>query len=137
MQTSNPQLDVSQLSEAQASPLACAPARKGGGSAEGIAALSPLVIRGESLEDNNYPDGGENFELVTDGKHIFLEAHPQPKSDGVANAAITDFLNCTFSFNCCDLTQMLMQLETCLGNCFVPAVDRGRPLHFYEPISGS
>ena len=125
-------LDELPIGAAQACATTLAPARKGGASVVGAAASPPLVIRGESLEKNTYPDGGESYILVSDGRRNFLEAHPQPKPDGVAYAAITDYLNCTFPFNPCDLTQVFMQLEVCLGKNFFPAVDRGRPLHFYE-----
>lgn len=117
---------------APANPTASANARKGDARAEGEALCPPLVIRGESLEENTYPEGGESYKLVTDGRRCYLEAHPQPKPDGVAYAAITDYLNTTFPFNPCDLTQVLMQLEACLGQNFTPADNRLRPLHFYE-----
>jgi phage replication initiation protein len=132
MQTSNPQSDALLIGVEQASPTAHVHALSGVACAEGEALSPPLVIRGESLEENTYPEGGESFFLVTDGRRSFLEAHPQPKPDGVAYAAITDYLNTTFPFNSCDLTQLFMQLEVCLGQNFTPAVDRRRPLHFYE-----
>lgn len=80
-----------------ASPTALAAAREGDACAEG-GGLPRLVIRGESLEGQTNPDNGDRYQLVSKGGHAHLISHPLPKVDGVAFAAITDYLNCTFHF---------------------------------------
>lgn len=105
-------------------------ARKGG-SRTTDGGIPPLVIRGESLEGTAFPESGERYELVSENGRPSLRAHPLPKPDGASYAAITDYLNCTFPFNSSELTKLFVQLFACLGNCFAPAIERGRPLHFY------
>jgi phage replication initiation protein len=109
---------------APASALSGAAAAEGGG-------IPPLVIRGESLVEDKFPDSGENYTLGSKNGRPVLIAHPLPKPDGVPYAAITDYLNCTFPFNSGDLTKLFVQVFACLGERFAPATDLGRPLHFY------
>jgi phage replication initiation protein len=90
-----------------------------------------LVIRGESFNKSGFPDSGKSYELVSENGRPVLLAHPLSKPDGVSYAAITDYLNCTFAFNSSDLTRFFVQIFDCLGDHFAPAVERGRPLHFY------
>jgi phage replication initiation protein len=107
------------------------PARKGG-SRTTDGGIPPLVIRGESFSEDGFPDSGETYELVSENGRPLLLAHPLPKPDGVAYAAITDWVNCTFPFTSSDLPKFFVQLFACLGSRFAPAIDRHRPLHFYE-----
>jgi len=130
MITCNPQSDEPLTGNAIASPSAQAPALSGGACAEG-AANPPLVIRGESLDNNLFSDGCESYQFVAIRGKAAVIAHPLPKPDGAPYAAITDYLNCTFPFNSNDLPQLFIQLFNCLGDRFAPAVDRGKPLHFY------
>lgn len=131
MKTPNPQLaeplpdGQTASAETRAGALEGTPRATGGG-------IPPLVIRGESFDENGFPDSGESYELVAENRRPVLLSHPLPKPDGIPYAAITDYLNCTFPFNSAHLTQFFMQLFVCLGERFTPAVDRGRPLHFYE-----
>jgi phage replication initiation protein len=113
-----------------ASPAARLTAREGGSrTADG--GIPPLVIRGESLSESGFPDSGESYKLVSKNGRPTLLAHPLPKPDGIPYAAITDYLNCTFQFNSSDLGRLFVQIFACLGERFAPAVERGRPLHFY------
>ncbi len=107
-----------------------AAARKGDVCAEG-GGLPRLVIRGERLESQTNPSNGERYQLVSKGSHTHLVAHPLPKVDGVAFAAITDYLNCTFPFHSSRLPDFFPQLFACLGEKFAPAKDRKRGLHGY------
>jgi phage replication initiation protein len=129
MQTCNPQSDE-QLTGA--SPSAHASAREGDARAAGEALNPPLVIRGESLDQDGFPDSGERYQLVAKNGRAVLISHPLPKPDGIAYAAITDYLNCTFPFNSSDLTKFFIQIFTYLGERFTPEADRRRPLHFYS-----
>jgi phage replication initiation protein len=97
-----------------------------------MAESPPLVIRGESLEESKFPYSGENYQLISENGRPVLIAHPQPKPDGVPFAAITDYLNCTFPYSPNDDIRFFSRLFSCLGERFAPAVDRGRPLHFYD-----
>lgn len=102
-----------------------------GGSRTTDGGIPPLVIRGESLEESKFPDSGEKYQLVSENGKAVLIAHPLPKPDGVPYSAITDYLNCTFPHNPSDNTRFFSRLFSCLGDRFAPAIERGRPLHFY------
>jgi phage replication initiation protein len=115
----------------QASPTRHVHALSGVPCAESAALIPPLVIRGESFSESGFPDSGERYELVSEKGRPTLLAHPLPKPDGVAYAAFTDYLNCTFPFKSSDLTRFFMQLFACLGERFAPATERKGPLHFY------
>ena len=130
MQTRNPQSEQPLTDGITAGPTAHDDARQGGACAEG-GGSPPLVIRGESLLGSDFPDSGESYQFVAENGRAVVISHPLPKPDGVAYAAITDYLNCTFPFNSSDLTQFFVQLFRYLGDRFAPAVDRSRPLHFY------
>jgi phage replication initiation protein len=130
MQPRNPQSEQPLTVGITASPTAHDDARQGGACAEG-GGSPPLVIRGESLDNNLLSDGSESHQLVSKRGKAALIAHPLPKPDGNPYAAITDYLNCTFPFNSNDLTQLFIQLFNCLGDRFAPTTDRGKPLHFY------
>ena len=121
MQLHNPNSEQPITDGIAASPTAYA---AGGG-------VPPLVKRGESLDNNVFPDSGERYQLVAENGRAVLIAYPLPKPDGTSFAAITDYLNCTFPFNSNDLTKLFIQLFACLGERFAPATDRRRPLHFY------
>lgn len=131
MDTLNSQLDHSHAVEPADSPKVHAPACKGGVCTSG-GGHPPLVIRGESFINSDFPESGERYELISENRRSVLLAHPLPKPDGVAYAAITDWLNCTFPFQPSDLTRFFTQLFACLGERFAPAIDRDRPFNFYE-----
>jgi phage replication initiation protein len=116
---------------APASPTAAVYAREGGARAEGEAFSPPLVIRGESLLEGEFPDSGESYHFEAKNGRPVLISNPLPKPNGVAYAAITDYFNCTFPFKTTDLSQFFVQVFNCLGDRFAPAVEQGRPLHFY------
>ena len=103
-----------------------------GGSRTADGGIPPLVIRGESFSEDSFPDSGESYELVAENGRPVLLSHPLPKPDGIPYAAITDYLNFTFPFTSSELSRFFVQLFGCLGSRFAPAVDRGRPQHFYE-----
>lgn len=89
-----------------------------------------LVIRGESLEDQESLNDGESYKRYTDGHgHLTIIATPLPKTDGEPYAAITDYLNCTFPLNSKELVPFFSKLFDCLGREFAPATDRNRGLH--------
>ncbi|HSI43109.1 MAG TPA: replication initiation factor domain-containing protein [Methylotenera sp.] len=90
-----------------------------------------LVIRGESL-DNKLNDGGERFEIFSfKGKPIVISI-PLPKEDGEPYSAITDFLNCTFTFKDFNLDSVIFDLVNCLGEKFSPIVNRFKGLHGWQ-----
>lgn len=125
------QSKLSLTSEAAARPSAHAAAREGDASAVDELLIPPLVKRGESLEDDSFPDCGERYQVSSKNGRPLLIAHPLPKPDGVSYSAITDYLNCSFPFNPKDIAIFFSQLLACLGEQFAPATDRSRPLHFY------
>src|SRR5450759_1624159 len=131
MHTYKSQSDESLIGKAITCPSAHASAREGDARAAGEVIIPPLVKRGESLLGDNFPDSGENYLLASRNGRSVLIAHPLPKPDGVPYAAITDYLNCTFPFNSSDIEQFIVQLFAYLGERFSPAIERGRPLHFY------
>ncbi|MDP3324215.1 MAG: replication initiation factor domain-containing protein, partial [Hydrogenophaga sp.] len=91
-----------------------------------------LVIRGESLNIKFHEDSGESYELSSvNGKPVLIST-PLPKSDGEPYAAITDFLNCTFSFKEHDYDELVFDLINCLGHSFSPLSNRFRGLHGWE-----
>lgn len=56
-----------------------------------------LVIRGESQTWEITSDQGERYVAVKQGRRMALIAIPQPIAAGAPFAALTDYLNCTFS----------------------------------------
>lgn len=112
--------DQTASQQASVGALLGAPAAEGGGTPR-------MVIPGES-----FPESGEKYEAVLVNRKARVIAHPLPKPDGVAYAAITDYLNCTFPFNPNDLPIFFSRLSGYLDEVFFPAVDRERPLHFYK-----
>jgi phage replication initiation protein len=90
-----------------------------------------LVIRGESLNNTNN-DSSESFELFSINGKPTLISTPLPKADGEPYAAITDFLNCTFSFKEFDLDSVIFDLVNCLGSSFSPVKNRFKGLHGWE-----
>ncbi|MBC7787810.1 MAG: replication initiation factor domain-containing protein [Methylophilaceae bacterium] len=91
-----------------------------------------LVIRGESFNNTDDNNSGESSELCTFGGKAVLIATPLPKSDGEPYAAITDFLNCSFSFKEYDLDELIFDLLNCLGPSFSPLTHRFKGLHGWE-----
>lgn len=96
--------------------------------------VSPrLVIRGESSYGQFTDEQGEKFVMVLSGGHTKVIALPQPKIDGNGDAAIVDFLNCTFPFESSTFLPIwFARLFAVLGDGFGPAVNRGRGLNGYQ-----
>lgn len=93
-----------------------------------------LVIRGESL--GAIPDLGESLELRalgSNGKYKIVSI-PLAKPDAEPQAALTDYLNTTFSFNPSTLAilELLDHLKLYLGEAFGSLHDRGAGLHGYQ-----
>ncbi len=104
------------------------------------AAAPRLVIRGESLPlpASHTSDSPERFEglAIFPGRHgqakfVFI---PQPKPDGQPDAAITDYLNCTFPFEvgAPGLADWFTELRAVLGDAFGPVDTRHGGLHGYR-----
>lgn len=118
-----------------------APANEGGIVASVISSSSVLepdaprlVTRGESYEIYDVKnDDGESFVVVVKNGRPKAIRIPQPKTDGNPNAAIVDFLNCTFQikteFTLHSFFQRLFQI---LGKSFAPAQDRGIGKYGYQ-----
>lgn len=92
-----------------------------------------LVTRGESSWYEVTGDDGENY-IVTFNKNRPRLIHlPKPKIDGVASAAIVDFLNCTFQFSPKEsVADFFSRLHSVLGREFAPAINRNRGIYRYE-----
>lgn len=92
-----------------------------------------LVIRGESSGTEITSDTGERYLLVLSGGRLKPIAIPEPLSNGVAAAALVDYLNCTFPLaGRFALGEFFNGLFTILGKAFAPAVDRKKGLHGYR-----
>jgi hypothetical protein len=92
-----------------------------------------LVIRGESLGTEITSETGERYLLVLVGGRLKPIAIPEPLSNGVAAAALVDYLNCTFPFaGRFALGEFFNGLFAVLGKAFAPAVDRNNGLHGYR-----
>lgn len=126
----SPQLEISESDGQSASQSPCTHAHQGGVQGDGCG-IPPLVIRGESLNPEGFPESGERYQFVTDGNRGQVISHPLPKPDVLAYAAITDYLNFTFPFHSKNLAQLFIDLFVCLGERFSPATDLQRPLHYY------
>lgn len=93
-----------------------------------------LVTRGESLEIYDVKnDAGESFVVVIKNGRPKVISIPIPKADGNPNAAIVDFLNCTFHLNSeFKLNSFFQRLLSILGHAFAPAVDKGIGKYGYQ-----
>jgi len=92
-----------------------------------------LVTRGESSYHEVTGDDGESYIAVFSGRRPKLIHIPKPKIDGVATAAIVDYLNCTFPFSVKQsLADFFSELLGILGAAFAPAINRNRGLYGYE-----
>lgn len=92
-----------------------------------------LVIRGESLYKQIVTEGGESYAIVLVGNRPKLIELPQPLADGVATAALVDYLNASFPFQGRSvLSEFFNQLFGVVGRAFAPAVDRKRGFHGYK-----
>ena len=99
------------------------------GGAEG---LPRLVTRGESLWHEVRGEDGESYIAFLKNGRVQLLHLPKPKIDGVASAAIVDYLNCTFHFSAKEsLADFFVELLGILGAAFAPIVDRKRGLYGY------
>lgn len=94
-----------------------------------------LVIRGESLNEEETPLDGESYILRRGlhGKPLAI-AIPQPKADGEPLAAITDYLNTTFPFSPSpeNLLWLFNQIVRLFGPEFAPMTERRGGLHGYK-----
>lgn len=95
--------------------------------------LPRLVTRGESLYNEITGEDGESYVAFVKNHRIQLIHLPKPKIDGVANAAVVDYLNCTFPFSGRSaINDFFAELLPILGNNFSPAVDRCIGKYGYE-----
>lgn len=99
-----------------------------------------LVTRGESFEVHEaIGDDGETYCIVIQGGRPKVIHIPKPKTDGVSDAAIVDYLNCSFPFKCPEnlnqsifLSQFFTDLFKVVGITFAPAIERGGGLYGYK-----
>ena len=76
---------------------------------------------------------GESLVIVIKNGRPKIVAIPKPKIDGVASAAIVDFLNCTFPFDARKgLNEFFQELLGVLGHAFAPAVNRNAGKYGYQ-----
>lgn len=95
--------------------------------------LPRLVTRGESLWHEVIGDDGESYVALFSGGRPRLIHIPKPKTDGVASAAIVDYLNCSFPFpSKQSLADFFSELLAILGSAFAPAIDRRCGKYGYE-----
>jgi len=96
-------------------------------------ALPPRVTRGESFYKEIITDTGETFAVVFQNGRPKLIELPKPMAEGVATAALVDFLNSTAPFpRTSDLSEFFGEFFSVVGSAFAPAIDRGRGIHWYE-----
>jgi phage replication initiation protein len=116
------------------------PRNEGGNTAiSQVAAALPsgaprLVTRGESygVYETDCEDGESYILVVGKFNKPQLIRIPKPKLDGVPNAAIIDWLNCSFSLKPnFSLDSFFGTFLPILGRSFSPAKDRGRGCHGY------
>lgn len=91
-----------------------------------------LVTRGERLWHEVTNEEGQRF--IADFSNPYrpkLIEISTPKIDGEANAAIVDYLNCSFNFENVSLQDFFAELLPILGHSFSPVVDRGRGIYGY------
>ena len=96
--------------------------------------LPRLVTRGESSWHEIIGEDGESyiasFQNPRKPKLIHL---PKPKIDGVASAAIVDYLNCSFPFSAKEsLADFFYELLNVIGAAFSPAINRNRGIYGYD-----
>lgn len=78
-------------------------------------------------------DDGESFVVVIKNGRPKLIHIPKPKIDGNPNAAIVDFLNCTFYLGSgFKLNSFFQKLLPIIGKAFAPAIDRGMGKYGYQ-----
>jgi len=88
---------------------------------------SRLVIRGESFNNSDHLNNTK--QNLSTSEIPDVTSTYQPKSDGEPYSAITDFLNCTFTFNEYDLEIILIEICKCLGDNFSEVNNRFKGLH--------
>lgn len=92
-----------------------------------------LVTRGESSWKEITGDDGESYIVVAKNNRIQLIHIPKPMTDGVASAALVDYLNCTFPFSTKEsLADFFYELLRVIGGAFAPVVDRKCGKYGYE-----
>ena len=91
-----------------------------------------LVTRGESLSNNTTQNDGESYELFSRGGKAVLITTSLPVADINPQAAIVDFLNCSFNFEKISLEVFFSNLLPILGYSFSPAQDRTKGLYGYK-----
>lgn len=93
-----------------------------------------LVTRGERLWYEVTNDEGQHFiaDFSNPNRPKLIEIS-KPKEDGIANAAIVDYLNCTFPFaSRTGLHDFFQELLNILGHAFAPAINRNAGKYGYE-----
>jgi phage replication initiation protein len=106
-----------------------------GAAADGGATGAPqdprLVIRGERLEEEKYPESGERIGLSSRGKVVFI---PVPKPDANPCSSITDWLNVTFPFRVSDeaIRDLRLQVTANLDERLGGLKERKGGMHGYQ-----
>ena len=123
------------LADASAPPIS---SNEGGTTAAEYAAASQssissrMVIRGESFDNKSHQQCKVPNESLTTIEIPELTSTHEPKLDGEAYSAITDFLNCTFQFDEYNFESIVFELCECLGKSFTQIKDRFKGLHGWK-----
>jgi len=91
-----------------------------------------LVTRGESLNEETNQNTGESYELCVRGNKPVVITTSLPNPEINPQAAIVDFLNCSFSIANLGLDELFGELLPILGNGFSPAVNRNMGKYGYK-----
>jgi phage replication initiation protein len=93
-----------------------------------------VVIPGERLSGSRQPDTSESHEMVAQGNRAVLLAHPIPSEATPSYAAITDYLNCTFTLKSETFSQFTFfdDLANAAGAHFRNVRNRGKGMNGYE-----
>lgn len=90
-----------------------------------------LVTRGESISDTHYQDECESYEVFVRGGKPVVITTSLPLQDIEPQAAIVDYLNCSFNFEKISLQVFFSNLLPILGYSFAPAIDRQKGIYGY------
>jgi len=94
--------------------------------------LPRLVTRGESFDEDTDQNDGESHELcIRDNKAVLITT-ALPVININPEAAIVDFLNCSFNFENIEIQEFFSGLLPILGHSFTPAIDRGMGFRGYK-----
>lgn len=91
-----------------------------------------LVTRGESFSNDTNQNDGESYELFSRGGKAVLITTSLPVPEISPQAAIVDYLNCSFNFEKISLEVFFSNLLPILGYSFSPALDRSKGIYGYK-----